>query len=600
MSYLGYDRGRLLALRRRLADLADEQAALRAPDPLAADAIRRYRDAATGLVGWLADVAAIDACGFSSPFQPVALDPADPAFIDVLRPGDAAWSTVTDPRATTAVTAGVQAQHLAEYLAAVDLARVLGDERRTGELMQLLQAAMAAAGGRAALLHALGPDRFGALAEDLAVRAAARGASSEATTQADRALTILDTLAAGWGGAQRAGDLDAAAWPVHLAERDPYAVALVVRAAGLAADDLASLATAAWRRWGREPSIDTAAAAGEQAPALLLTALAAQPIAARRVLESFDGDDFGVLFGPSIEPGAVLPVLLASADPRLGPPDDVERSMVAILGFLTHHQELARASDVLDGLGAYAGPYLEHLLGACDGADYPARRWDLGSDEPTALLGWIARSEVAAASLEAYLDAIVVARFGELATGLDGTLLHHLGAVAGAVDAMVADGDVLRAAQRNAIWQHTIEGISNVSGAIATAGFASAGIALSRLISDAVDVGLTWVLTSVDGDLDVPAIIAAEGDRIEERRGRREAAYLAAVFGAARSAGTMPPSAAPPAYDPDEPYLVTRNRWLAAAGPADRAARQQLWDAAEAFDAGLSGSLNRYPPPDAC
>ena len=56
----------------------------------------------------------------------------------------------------------------------------------------------------------------------------------------------------------------------------------------------------------------------------------------------------------------------------------------------------------------------------------------------------------------------------------------------------------------------------------------------------------------------------------------------------------MPASAAPPPYDPDEPYLVTRNRWLAAASPADRAARQQLWDAAEAFDAGVSSALSRY------
>jgi hypothetical protein len=62
----------------------------------------------------------------------------------------------------------------------------------------------------------------------------------------------------------------------------------------------------------------------------------------------------------------------------------------------------------------------------------------------------------------------------------------------------------------------------------------------------------------------------------------------------------MPPSAAPPSFDPAEPYLVTRNRWLAASTPADRAARQALWDAAEAFDAGMSGALNRYPPPDAC
>jgi hypothetical protein len=604
VSYLGYDRGRLLALRRRLGDLADEVAAVRLPDPLATDAVRRYRDAATTLVGWLADVAAIDACGFSSPFQPVALDPADAAFVDVLRPGDAAWSAVTDPRAITAVAADVRARHLGEYLAALDLSQVLGNERRAGEVMELLEAAAADTAGRAALLDTLGPDRFGAIAEDLARRVAARGASSEATAQADRARTLLDTLAAAWGGAQRAGDLAATAWPAELAERiDPYAIALVVRAAGLAADDLALLAAAAWRGWGGEPGagIDNGADADNQAPAILLAALAAQPVAARRTLEAFDDDDFSLLFGTSIDPAGVLPVLLASADPRVGTPDEVEHSMVAVLGFLSHHQELA-AGAMADGLGTYAGPYLEHLLGACDGARYPARRWDLRGDEPTELVGWIARSPVAAASLEAYLDAIVVGRFSQLAAGpaVDGTLLHHLGAVAGAVDAMVADADVLRATQRNAIWQNVVEGASSVAGTVVTGGFTSAGIVLSRLISDTLDTGLTWMFASapLTSPLDVPAVIAAEGDRIEERRGRREAAYLAAAFG--RSAATMPASAAPPPYNPDEPYLVTRNRWLAAASPADRAARQQLWDAAEAFDAGMSGSLSRYPPADAC
>jgi hypothetical protein len=306
-----------------------------------------------------------------------------------------------------------------------------------------------------------------------------------------------------------------------------------------------------------------------------------------------------VLFGASVDTTDVLRVLLVSADPRVGAADDVERSMVRVLGFLAHHQDLAGAAGVTDGLGTYAGPYLEHLLGASDGAAYPARPWDLGDDDGVTLVGWIARSSVAAASLEAYLDVIVVRRLGDLAAdpGFDGALVHHLGAVAGAVDAMVADGNVLRAEDRNAIWQVTLDGVSNLAGTLITNGLPGGGVAVSRLIGTTLDTGLAWLLPSGPPGLtlvDVPAVVAAEGDRIEERRGRREAAYLATVFGAARSAGAMPASAAPPPYDPDEPYLVTRNRWLAAASPADRAARQQLWDAAEAFDAGVSSALSRY------
>ena len=380
------------------------------------------------------------------------------------------------------------------------------------------------------------------------------GASGEATVQAARAQTALDTLAAAWGAAHR---LDGG-WEAQLAERtDPYATALVLHAAGLAADDLARLAVRAWQRWSRYAGdgIDEASAAEEQAPAILLATLATQPRAARRALEAFADDDLGVLFGASIDTTAVLRVLLASADPRIGPADDVERSMVDVLGFLEHHQDLAGAAGVTDGLGTYAGPYLEHLLGAADGAAYPARPWDLGADAGVARLGWIARSPVAAASLEAYLDAIVVRRFGELAAdpAFDGALVHHLGAIAGAVDAMVADGKVLRAEERNAIWQVTLDGVSNLAGSLITNGLPGGGVAVSRLIGTSLDTGLGWLLPSGAPGVtlvDVPAVVAAEGDRIEERRGRREAAYLATVFAAARSAGTVPASARAPALRP--------------------------------------------------
>jgi hypothetical protein len=605
VSYLGYDRGRLVALRRRLGELADETAGLRFPDPLAADAARRYHDAATSLTDWRAELATIDACAFSSPFRPVALDPADPALVDLLHPGDAAWATVTDPRAATAVALdpAVHARHVAEYLAAVDLSQVLGDDGRAGDLARLIGSATADAASRAALLAALGPARFAAIAEDLAARVARDGASGETTTQAGRAGTVLGLLAAAVGP----GTPDLGAWEAQLAERtDPYATALVLRAAHLAGADLGRLAAATWRRWRERAGdgIDEAAAATEQAPAILLATLAADALAARRALETFDDDDLALLFGPDIDTSGVLSALLASADPRVGPPDDVERSMVNVLGFLVHHQDLAGASRVTDGLGAYAGPYLEHLLGACDLAAYPARRWDLRGAAPTALLGWIARSPVAAASLESYLDAIVITRFTALAAdpAPDDALLHHLGAIAGAVDAMVADGRVLRAEQRNAIWQGTLDGLGSVATNIVTSWLPDGGIAVSRPIGLSLEAGLTLLLGSGPPGVgaDVPAVVAAEGDRIEERRGRREAAYLAAVFGAARSAGTMPASAAPPPYDPDESYLTTRNRWLAAARPGDAAARQRLWDVAESFDAGMSGALLRYPPGDAC
>ncbi len=366
MGYLGYDRARLVALRRRLGQLADERASLRFTDALAGDAALSYHNATDLLIGWLTDLAAIDSCGFSSPYRPVGLDPGDPALVDVLHPGDAAWSTVTDPRAAIVASVTDHARHVAEYLAAVDVGDVLGDRQRTDEVVRLISVAVSSAAGRDALLAALGAVRFGALADDLARRVALQGSSPEATVRAAAATLVLGALAAGVGPAQRAGAIDTRVWDDQLAEHtDPYAAALVVRVAGMAAADLAVVALAAWRRWDARTGDDTdeLAAAGEQAPAILLAALATQPLAARRVLEQFDLDDFGLLFSPSlggadgtdsIDSNAVLAVLLASADPTVGDADDVERSMVNVLGFLAGHQHLATASGVSAGLGAYA------------------------------------------------------------------------------------------------------------------------------------------------------------------------------------------------------------------------------------------------------
>ncbi len=432
-----------------------------------------------------------------------------------------------------------------------------------------------------------------------------RGASTGADTHADRAAGLLRTLARGFGAAFSSGAVDGQAWETTLAEHtEPYATALVLRDAGLGADALARLAVATWQRWAgaANDDIDELAATPEQVPAILIETLTAQPQAARDALASFTAEDLALLFGPDIDQRGVLGLLLASADPRLGPADDAERSVVNVVRFLAGHQALATAA-VRDGLGAYVGPYLENLLGASDLAGYPARRWDLGGGDPIAVLGWIPRSPVAAASLEAYLDAIVAARFGELAAvgPFDDQLVHHLGAIAGAVDRMIGDARVLAAEQRNEIWQATADTIAGFLSMATVSSLDLVGIGASKLVNAAVASGVMWVFDQwqANGGAGAPApveaVVAAEGDTVEQQRGRREAAYLGAVFAAGRAAATMPASATPPPFDPAEPYLVTRNRWVAGAtDPADAAARQQLWRAAEAFDAGMSAPLSRF------
>src|SRR5262249_10749853 len=155
----------------------------------------------------------------------------------------------------------------------------------------------------------------------------------------------------------------------------------------------------------------------------------------------------------------------------------------------------------------------------------------------------IPRSEAAAASMEAYLDAIVTARFGQLAAAgaFDGQLVHHLGAVAGAVDGLVGDAHVLAAEQQNKVWTAIGTTLSSVITTGAVTLLDVAGLGASKLIGMSVDAGVAWILgrwAAADGPgapTPVATAVAAEGDTIEQRRGRREAACLGAIFAVGRA-----------------------------------------------------------------
>jgi hypothetical protein len=98
-----------------------------------------------------------------------------------------------------------------------------------------------------------------------------------------------------------------------------------------------------------------------------------------------------------------------------------------------------------------------------------------------------------------------------------------------------------------------------------------------------------WESNGWVGTPDQPGAVAAADDaEVDQREDRRQAELMAVLFAAASAAGTMPGSAAPPAAVAGEPFLSTRNRWLAGAtSPDDASARDRLWRAAEAYDAGV-------------
>jgi hypothetical protein len=598
MTYLGYDRGRLTALRRRLDDVADEAAGLRFNDSAAGDASDLYRKAVGLMTAWRTDLDAIASCAFGSPYQPVALDPADPALIDVLRPTDAAWATVSDPRSGIVVSAEDHARHLAEYLVAVDVTSVVGDPRRAAELSGVLTTVTANAASRDTFLATLGADRFGLVVEELARSVAARHSAEEAGR-------LLAALAGAFGTSYRAGTIDRPVWDTVLADLvDPYATALVLQSAALDAEPLSRLASAAWQRWRRAPNIgiDSVVGPATQTLPLLVAALTTEPVAARRFIATLTEDDLWILFGGiDVLAGTVVPFLLASADPRSGPPEDMEESMVAVLTFLQSLDALT-PSEILDGLGAYVGPYMEQLLGPSDGSGYPIQRWSVSEDQGKVLVGWIARNRVSSESLVVITGAMVATRLAQfVAAGpVDGPVLDHLGAIAGRVDRLVADARMDVADEQDDAWDSAWSLLGGKVGA--KSGSLLPGLVASTVVSRAVSRGVGsfadtlqehgWVGAPPD-----PASVAAEErGAVTSREDERQAAVLAALFTAGRATRTLPSATTPPpAVVPGVDYSTTRTQWRnAATDPADVAARDTLWSAAEAFEAGMGRSENKW------
>ena len=578
MTFLGYDPGRLRALVRRLDDLADEAVGLRFDDGAATDAADAYHRAVRLMADWRRDLMAVSSCAFDSPFRPVALHGLE--YVDVLRPTDAAWTTVTDPRSGMVVTAEDHARHVAEALVAGSF--------RPQDMVAALTTAMATPATRDVVLVTLGPQRFGAVVENLA-RAIAHDAGS------GDARRVLALLAAGFGAAFGAGSIERDVWERRLADdTDPYATALVLERAGLAGDALLQVATAAWRRWRAAPNNDMGAglALAAQTPSIVVVALAKDPVSARGFIESLDdADHWTVLGGIDVPATTALALLLASADPRSGPPAAMEASMVKVLTFLHERRRQSLVPPDLDeGLGAYAGPYLEQLLGAADTSGYPHARWALDEDAAAALVKGVARNKASAASLLVLVDAIVVTRFAQfVAAGpVDGPLLHHLGELAGTTERLVADARHDVATEQTAAWNAAWSLLGSKVGPVA------AVIPGPGMVSRAVSYGVGylgdvwrqhgWVAAPPDPE----ALGRQQQDDMVRREDQHEAALMAGLYAAGRASGAIPATTPPPpAPTWHEPYDRTRMAWRNAATDEDDAAvRDLLWQAGEDFEAG--------------
>jgi hypothetical protein len=582
--FLGYDPARLRNLLRTIDSISDEAEGIHFTDPMAADAAVQYRRALTLATAWRPVVGAVVSCAFDARYRPARVDAADPSLLDVIDPTDTAWATVTDPRTGRLTDSLASARHLAAYVA-TELTILVG-RGGTADLAARLDAAMADATTRDAFLAALGVDGLVAAAEVLARPIAAGTGAGRAAQQ------LLASLARGLGAAYCDGGIVRSSWAGALANTmDPYAAALIVRDAGLDTDALVRLVPAIWQRWSmsRRDGIDDVVMPAAATPALLLETLTSDGDAGRRVLAAWPYDRLDQILAADLGDGILPAFLLASTDHGTAPAAEVEASMVAVLSYLDEHKDLAGRGALSPAMGAYAGPYLESVVGAHDGAAYPAPAWDWRGRDTVELVRWMASDAHAARDIEAWIDALVSMRTMQLAAapGFVDPSLVHLGQIAGSVDRALADAAMRDAAARVQIWSALWGLLSSraanaVNGALGVTGMAAYGVTMATATAIGVAAD-AWARNGWPGaPPDLGRLIDAERRVVANRNGDRQAVLVHIAFQAALAAGTLRPADEPPPYTGGD-YLPALTAW---AGTSPSPGRRRLWELASAISHG--------------
>jgi hypothetical protein len=582
VGFLGYEPARLRTLVRALDDLADEKTRIASNDAAAASTVASYRQAVALMTGWRSRLVAIVSCGFDADYRPIGVDAADPSLVDVVHPSSAGWTVVTDPLQGACRDVVAHARHLSEFVAAEWA--VASTMARAAALADV-RATLADASARDAFVRELRPEGLRSVAETLAAPIGS-GVGDIATSAA----ALLSEVARAFGASYRAGALDRTAWEAHLSEvTDTYAAALVLRDANLGAV-AARLVPEIWARWTDDPrgGID-AGIVDARTPDVLLEVLNADPSTARAVLEGWPRDRLDQLLGGDVDPALVPAFLLASTDGGTAPAEVVGPSMVAVLSYLEGHKDLARSGGIAAALGAYAGPYLESVVGPSDGAAYPAPAWDWKGRDTVRLVEWMARDRQAGRDIAAWIDAIVPLRTAQLATaaGFVDPALVHLGRIAGGVDRALADARVNETADRVRAWTAawTLVAARTSSAAAAEVGAsATASLGISFAVQQAASAFAdAWITQRWPGaPPDIGEIVAQERSLIGARNGDRQGVLVHLAFKSAVAAGAMASADEPPPYTGSD-YVAALTVW-ADADPTP--ARRRLWGFAVALEDG--------------
>jgi hypothetical protein len=431
--FLGFDPERVVVLRRALGEVDDELGALKAPDPLAGEAVGIARAALRRLVTtWRPRLTELLACDPTSAYQPVVLDPLDLSLVDVVRLDRVGWTTVTDPLEVMEVDPVDHAEHLAHLLLGLTAADVLGNAR----LLDDLTTAIGQLTPERALAFGavLGPTTWGWW-----VAEAGTGAGGAALAAAlGRAATPL--LARG-----------PRAWEEALLDAAPLAGARALAGIDLATDHLVRLAGTVWERSLADPFADALAARE-----LLATTLARRDdgMAALALLEGWPDDRLDELIGPTAVPGPAAGAFLVAATRSGERDEDRFAQLTRVLAWLDERRELWNGTGLAPSLAEAAGLRLDWF------APEAGPRWaglpiDWHGRDPLVILDGIAHEPAAARELERALAIIVPIRTRQIERGkpeLADADLEALGRLVASVEASIAGHRVTVGERRYRTW----------------------------------------------------------------------------------------------------------------------------------------------------
>lgn len=616
--FLGYDPDRLAVLRRRVAASLAEASTVRCADPLAAEPMRLWHRAVTTVEPWDARLAAIQNCGFASPYQPVAPSAGWP--IDVIRPLTPAWRVATDPLTGPAATVDPleRVEQLIALLAGLDPA-LLGSAASLRRLLDLLDATFADEAARCRWFEALGPGGTAAMVASLA-RWVAIGPPTDPVAAGAEA--VLSRVAGGLGLAVRHGEVDEAAYrraALDGAWGDTYAAALVLRHAAFP-----SAVTTAWardvvsRERPRDPAgLDTQVEAGQpHAGELVLAALTADPVAGRQVLRELE--ELDVVLGPHLDGDARGRFLLAAVDPTRFPADETVGLLQHVLGYLDTHRNVAagapNARDLHDWLGACIFPYLTQLVPSPSVA---VAGW--GSTDVAGLMVWVSTSPLSAATLEATVqrlaNAVIPAALATASTGMAGSHAHAAMEQLGVIHATIERGQALwaRVAHRNYETGKFVVG--TLISKVLTLPAGPLSVLASIAVKEGVNLLTSKLVEAAFDELEEEGIAhkPPTEEEMTEIMARRSdqlavAAWRAGVGAAATTlvaAGTLRPGSPPPEprlIENEESYREQLGGWAIGAGRPAKHVVQVADAAAAGYQAGRAtvpgptplGPLDRF------